>query len=447
MAETPDDQRFPSSPLERTAIAAKTGLKVGGNYAKYLARRAVSNQPKEEARKALHDRNAKDIFKELTRLRGTALKFAQGISLDPGIIPAEFVDVMSQAQYSVPPMKPHLVVRQIRQALGDSPAVLFDQFDATAIAAASIGQVHRARLKDGRVVAVKVQYPNIRATIKADLGILRGIAARVVKGSVDPYIDEIRDMMLRETDYGAEGRNIEFFAAQYGTGDIVTPRWIPELSATSVLTMTFVEGQHLHALMKGHPSQDERNRFGQLLFDFSATQIASGNRTIHADFHPGNFLFQDSGRLGVLDFGAVKTFPEPFIRDFLLVFRAHLDRDEARLRELYTRLDILSPTQKPKLRKRLFEFFLEMGELIVSPYRSERFNFGDPAFLGSIRRVGMEAMEFRERQVIGSPHFVFVNRVIFGLLSILSRMQAEVETASSLSTIQATIDLFEARAA
>jgi predicted unusual protein kinase regulating ubiquinone biosynthesis (AarF/ABC1/UbiB family) len=443
--EAPGD--FPSTPLKRTAIAAKAGLKVGANYAKYLARRVVTTESAEDSRKQLHSQNAQDVFKELTRLRGTALKFAQGMSMDPGIIPDEFIEVMSQAQYSVPAMGQALVLRRIRQGLGAPASQLFAEFDPVAIAAASIGQVHRAVLKDGRIAAVKVQYPNVRDTIDADLRIARGLASRVVKGNVEPFIEEIRTMMLLETDYEHEGRNLEFFAAQYNNAEISTPRLIPELSSGNVLTMTFLEGVHIQEFMDRDPAETERNHFGQLLFDFAHSQIASGHRTIHADFHPGNFLFQSSGKLGLIDFGCVKTLPEDFLNDFLRVFRAHLNQDQQQLEELYTRLKILSPSHDAELRSKVFAFFLQMGELIVLPYRSTHFDFGDPAFGQKVRSIGMEAMAFREREVIGSPHFVFVNRVIFGLLSMLTRLKANVSTVRALATVNNAIDEIETRAA
>lgn len=446
MAEHPDGD-FPSTPIERSAIAARTGLKVGANYARYLARRAVSSETRDESRKALHDQNARDIFKQLSRLRGTALKLAQGVSLDPGIIPDEFIEVMSQAQYSVPAMTPALVERRIRQSLGAPSSQVFAEFNPVALAAASIGQVHEARLPDGRKVAVKIQYPNVRNTIEADLKMARGLASRVVKGSVDPFLDEVRGMMLAETDYAQEGRNIEFFAEQYTDEGIVTPRWIPEFSSDSVLTMTFLEGRHIQAFLDTHPSQERCNHFGQLLFDFSHRQVASGTRTIHADFHPGNFLFRADGRLGIVDFGCVKTLPQDFMDDFLLVFRAHLHRDKERLHTLYTRLRILSPDLSPDLHERLSAFFLKMGEMIVLPYRKVTFDFGDPSFGEDIRAIGREAMRFRERQVIGSPHFIFVNRVMFGLLSMLTQLKTVVRTDFALSTINHAIDRIGERAA
>lgn len=254
-------------------------------------------------------------------------------------------------------------------------------------------------------------------------------------------------MMMKETDYRQEGESMEFFAGQYADHSLVTPRWIPELSTESILTMTFVEGRHLPEFLAAEPDQEACDHFGQLLFDFSHRQVASGSRTIHADFHPGNFLFQDDGSLGVIDFGCVKTMPADFMADFLQVFRATLEDDQPRLRTLYERLDILNPEGDPELQETIFAFFLRMGEMIVRPYRTGTFDFGDPAFLEDIKSIGLEAMEFRQREVIGSPHFVFVNRVVFGLLSMLSSLKARVSTQAALANINRAIDQIESKAA
>lgn len=170
---------FPSSKFERSKIIAKTGIKVGSNYAqRYLKKKVLG---KEENAKDFHKSNANEVFKEFTKLRGTALKIAQGMSMDNGFLPEEFADVMSQAQYSVPPINKALVRTIIKKELGDYPEKIFAKFDAQAFAAASIGQVHKAELKDGRKVAVKIQYPNVRETISSDMAVAKSLAKRLIK--------------------------------------------------------------------------------------------------------------------------------------------------------------------------------------------------------------------------------------------------------------------------
>ena len=424
---------FPSGRFERGRIAAQTGLKMGANYARYLARRSVGAGSRDEERKALRDRNARDLFSQLSRLRGTALKFAQGISIDPGVLPREFVDVLSQAQYQVPPMGTALVRRLIQQGLGKPPESLFEEFEPVAVAAASLGQVHRARLKDGRVVAVKIQYPNVRESVDSDLRIMKGLASRFVDaGAVQPFLDEVRARMFEETDYLQEGQNIEYFAAQYTSDRILTPRWIPEYSSERVLTMTFVEGRHLDEFLATDPSQDVLNQFGQTLWDFAHEQVAANNLAVHADAHPGNFLFRDDGRVGVLDFGCIKRFPVSFRNDLLLLFKARLADDQEALMRQYRSLLLVSDEQPDDLRAFMLDILEQVGNTIAEPYRHDTFDFGANLLLQGFedllpRLTGREA--YRHRSPVGSSEFIFLNRLVFGLLSILTRLGAVVHTA------------------
>ena len=156
---------FPSSKLERGKIFAKTGLKVGTNYAKRYLKKSVGKKESEKEGKQFHTQNAREVFNEFTKLRGTALKIAQSLSMDEGMLPEEFAEVMSESQYSVPPINKALARSIIKKELGDYPENLFAHFNTEAIAAASIGQVHEARLKNGQKVAVKIQYPNVKNTI------------------------------------------------------------------------------------------------------------------------------------------------------------------------------------------------------------------------------------------------------------------------------------------
>jgi len=429
MAEHDDTDDFPASKLERGKIFAKTGLKVGKNYAKYLADRATGGDA-EQQRRDLNTQNAKDLFREFTHLRGTALKLAQSMSMDTGMMPDEFMDVMAEAQYNVPPMNKALVRKRVRDALGRMPELLFDSFETEAMAAASIGQVHRARLDDGRDVAVKVRYPNVRETVQSDLAVARSLFERLVRGGdIDDHFQEVRARLEEETDYLNEAENIAFFAEQYDRDDVVTPRAVDAYTTETVLTMTYVEGQHLDTFLDDHPDQATRDHFGQLLWDFLHEQVASNHRTLHADAHPGNFLFRDDGRLGVIDFGCVKTLPQDFRDDMLRLYRARLIDDEAAIDRLLRRLDILHEGLSTDTQDKIRDFFDRYGSLLVEPYQQSPFDFGDPAFRERLHECFQEASELRE--VVGSPHFIFLNKALVGLLNLLTKLEPRIKTKKS----------------
>lgn len=419
---------FPTTKYERGKIFAKTGLKVGKNYASHYLNSWIKG---ENDRSALYRKSAEDLFGEFAKLRGTALKIAQSFSIDQGFLPDEFSEVMTQAQYKVPPINRSLVRSIIKRELGAYPEQIFASFNPEAEAAASIGQVHKATLKDGTVVAVKVQYPGVRDTISSDLALARTLFRTIVSNSdlIDPYIDEVRETLLRETDYLQEGQSIERFHKRFNSRAIFTPRWIPDLSTERVLTMTYLEGVHLNEFLIKDPSQDARDRIGQNLWDFFHDQIRDRD-DIHADTHPGNFLFDESGNVGVIDFGCVKTFPEEFFMDYLRLLPTHLRQDEDEIQELYFKLEILKvdPDESPK-EKLLFDFCKNYGFTFAMPYLEDTFDFGDPEYKKLIAGYTKSAPFTNEPR--GNKHFIYTTRVHLGLYHLLMKLGARVDTTYS----------------
>lgn len=430
---------FPSSKFERGRIIAKTGLKVGTNYAqRYLKKKIIG---KEDSAKDFHSENAREVFKEFTKLRGTALKIAQGMSMDQGFLPEEFAEVMTQAQYSVPPISKSLVRAIIKRELGGYPEQIFAQFEADAFAAASIGQVHKAELKDGRKVAIKIQYPNVRETIDSDMAVAKSLARRITKNGheIDPYFEEIRSTLLIETDYTHEGSQIKAFKERFGSERFEIPDWIEEYSTERVLCMSYVEGRHLGDFLKEQPSQEERNHFGQLIWEFFHEELRIGGY-VHADTHPGNFLFTNDGKLGIIDFGCVKLFPEEFFTNYLKLLPCHLANDQQAIRELYTKLEVINPIAKIQSKEdEYYNFARNYGIMFSKPYRYDYFDFSNPDFDNEIRHFTKEAPLSNE--VRGSKHFLYTSRVHTGLYSILIKLGAIISTENAKGILSELLDM------
>ncbi|NBC25618.1 MAG: phosphotransferase [Bacteroidetes bacterium] len=428
---------FPSSKFDRGKIFAKTGLKVGSGYAKHYLKTLKGATNKQNS--DFYNQTAQDIFSEFTKLRGTALKIAQSLSIDQGFLPDEFAEVMTQAQYSVPPINRSLVRSIIKQELGSYPELLFDSFDTKATAAASIGQVHRARLKDGTPVAVKIQYPGVRDTITSDLGLAKSLFKRFIKNKdeLNDYFEEIEATLNLETDYIHEGQTIERFHERFEGEEITTPRWIKEYSTERVLTMTFIEGEHLKEFLERSPGQDEKNRYGQLLWDFFHKQIEQFDE-IHADTHPGNFLLTPDGRLGVIDFGCVKSFPPAFFKDYLQLLPTHLNRNLDEIKELYYRLGVLKgDPDNSESEKRYFDFCLNYGYTFAMPYERDQFDFGDHEYKEMIKGYTKNAPVGNE--VRGNKHFIYSTRVHLGLYHFLMKLGAFVDTQQSKQIVNDAI--------
>lgn len=431
---------FPSSKYERGKIFAKTGFKVGSNYAKHYLGRPF-NKNVEESKSDLHQKTAKEIFSEFTKLRGTALKIAQALSIDQGFLPDEFTEIMTQAQYKVPPINKALVRSIIRKELGNYPEIIFKSFSPDAMAAASIGQVHKAELKDGRMVAVKVQYPGVRDTIESDLTIARSLFRQLVKrgSDIDSYFDEVRNTLLEETDYRLEGKQINKFHQRFSGSDFITPEWIPDLSTDKVLTMTFIEGKHIGEFLAENPGRIRIDKYGQLLWDFFHQQVKQ-NIEIHADTHPGNFLITPDDKLGVLDFGCVKKFPEEFFFNYLKLLPTHLDMDEEEIIKLYKKLGVLKEDPASSEKERAYyEFCRNYGYTFAMPYSTDKFDFSDPEYIGLIRSYTKNAPVSNEPR--GSKHFIYSTRVHLGLYHLLMKLGATVYTGKSRQIVESVLNL------
>lgn len=422
---------FPSSKLERGKIFAKTGLKVGTNYAKRYLKKSVGKKETKEEGSRFHTENARQVFNEFSKLRGTALKIAQSLSMDDGMLPEEFAEVMSESQYSVPPINKALARSIIKKELGDYPEKLFSEFDSEAIAAASIGQVHRARLKNGQKVAVKIQYPNVKNTIHSDMKLAKTLMRRIMKGkqNLDEYFEEIESTLLEETDYYQEAEYLKYFHKRFSGGKYITPEYIEEYSTDKVLTMSFIEGRHLKEFLATDPTQEERNHFGQLLWDFFHDQVEQRN-FIHADTHPGNFFFRDDGKLGVIDFGCVKKFSEEFTHNYMQLLPKHLEQNEEEIRRLYKKLDIIRENPRnPEREEEFFQFCKAYGDAFAQPYMGDEFDFGKPEFKQKITQFAKEMPIKNEPR--GDKNFIYSTKVHIGLYNLLIKLKAHIDTERS----------------
>lgn len=434
---------FPSSKLDRGKIFAKTGLKLGTNYAKRYLKKKTGKKESDDEKRSFHSKNARQVFNEFTKLRGTALKIAQSMSMDQGVLPEEFTDIMSEAQYKVPPINKALVRSIIKKELGNYPEQIFAEFDAEAFAAASIGQVHRAKLKDGTDVAIKIQYPNVRNTIQSDLALAKTLLSRVTKNgaNLDMYIEEIEQTLVEETDYHQEGEYIKYYHKRFSKNEIITPKLFEKYSTQKVLTMSFLEGVHMKEYLAQNPSQEERNHFGQLLWNFFHNQVEQRS-FIHADAHPGNFLFRKDGRLGVIDFGCVKKFPESFTRRYMQLLPSHLNGDDEEIRKLFIDLNIIEENpDNPEKEKQFYEFCKNYGDIFAKPYTRNQFDFGNKKYRKMLNDFSKQMPIMNGPR--GDKNFIFSTKVHLGLYGLLMKLGAVIDTTHSIEVTHRMIEEME----
>jgi len=426
-------ESLPTSKVARAARFAKTGFKVGANYVQHYAKRAVGA---DSTTADLHQANAEELYGALSEMKGSVLKVAQMLAMEKNILPPAYAEQFRQAQYQTPPLSGPLVVKAFRDAFGRSPGELFDEFDPVARQAASIGQVHWAQL-DGQALAVKVQYPGVAASIRSDIALVKPVALRVLglkEETLRPYLAEVEARLVEETDYALELRRGQEVAEKCAhLPHLQFARYYPARSSARVLTMDWLPGQHLKEFMATEPSQEIRNQLGQALWDFYQFQLRE-LRQLHADPHPGNFLFspEGGGTVGVLDFGCVKDVPATEQQQFLALLAPETLADPARLETLLAEAGVLRPTDAPTLRALYLRTLRQSLELIGRPFREATFDFGDPTYLQSLYALGdnlLQDDELRQqREPRGSAHFVYLNRTYVGLFSLLTDLGAVVRT-------------------
>ncbi|WP_461053498.1 ABC1 kinase family protein [Spirosoma arcticum] len=421
----------PTTKVARASQFMKAGVKVGGNYIKHYSKKLLDpSRSKEE----LHKANAADIYDALSELKGSALKMAQMLSMDRGLLPVAYSDKFTMAQYSAPPLSGPLVVKTFKTYFGKTPSQLYDKFDIEAVNAASIGQVHQA-WKDGKKLAVKVQYPGVADAVVSDLRIAKPLAVTLLnlnERDIDRYMGEVEAKLLEETDYDLElKRSIEISEACAHIPDLVFPKYYPELSSKRILTMDWLDGMHLKEFLKTNPSQAVRNQIGQALWDFYDFQIHT-LRQVHADPHPGNFLMRADGTMGVIDFGCVKVIPDFYYDNYFRLVNPDTIEDDALMEQIFENLEFLTPVDSPKDRAFFSGLFKQMIRMLGEPFAVEEFDFGDDRYFNEVYAFaeGLTKVEQLKSSKVarGSQDGLYVNRTYYGLYAMLNELKARVVT-------------------
>ena len=419
---------IPVSKIQRATKMLQTGAKVGVNYLKYYGDKLSTSE--KEARQKLDRANAGDIYDGLKNLKGSALKVAQMLSMEKNIMPEAYVEKFSLSQFSVPPLSPALVVKTFRQYFGKAPGEIFDAFDSSAKHGASIGQVHKAE-KNGKPLAVKIQYPGVSESIGSDLAMVKPLAMKMFnikgKGS-DVYFNEVKEKLLDETNYLLEvEESIKLIEACRDIENLRFPNYYKELSSERIITMDWMEGTHLSSFAAKNADKALSNKLGQALWDFYMYQMHVLKK-FHADPHPGNFLVSENNELVVLDFGCVKSIPDEFYTPYFeLARKENINNPRIFKAKLYE-LEILRSDDSHEEVEFFTAMFHQLLSLFTQPFQQETFDFSNSTFFRRFSELGAQYSKNTELRNMngnrGSRHFIYVNRTFFGLYNLMHMLGA-----------------------
>lgn len=423
--------KIPTGKIGRTGKMMQTGLKIGGNYLKYYSKKAVNP---DFSKAELHEKNAADIYNGLKSLKGSALKIAQMLSMEKNLLPGAYVEKFSLAQFSVPPLSAPLVRKTFKKYHGHYPEDIFDTFSKESVNAASIGQVHKAT-KDGKELAVKIQYPGVAESITSDLTMVKPIALKMfnIKGEdAEKFFREVEGKLLEETDYSLElKQSREISEACAHLPNIRFPKYYDDLSSEKIISMDWMQGQHLSDFAKRNENQAAANKIGQTLWDFYMYQIHE-LKTVHADPHPGNFLVDADLSLIAIDFGCVKRIPLDFYRPYFDLTREINFKNPEIFKSRLYQLEILKEDDTPQEAAYFTELYYQMLNLFTQPLNSESFDFSNENFLAEISKLSEKYSKDQNLRKMdanrGSEHFIYISRTFMGLYTLLTELKAKVQT-------------------
>jgi len=448
MTEELDEKGLPTGRIGRFLRMGKLAAGLASDVAGAAGRLALGGD-RDEVALRLHRAAAEQLAAQLGRMKGLPMKVGQMISYIDDFIPADYRaiygDALRRLQTRASPLRWEEVEAVIRGDLGAAPDAIFARFDRTPIAAASIGQVYRAALKDGREVAVKIQYPGIAEAIRSDLkniDVLKSALGMVLpKVDVERSLADITSRVVEECDYGCELNNqLDFARIWKDDPDVLVPKVFPEVSGDRVLVSEFLPGRSFADMLKGADGA-ERNRLARILYRFVFRSLHTFG-LFNADPHPGNYLFMPDGRIAFLDYGCVQRFDEATIHGFKSVRRMVVEgvRTGAAFRDAM----IESYGVPRDLDEEQWAFLEEYILLVLEPSAADRDFKIDRAFTEKILDISVRGGVLGARKAVKSgiweakkPGLVFLNRLQYGFASILCAMEAEANWFRIMEKIDA----------
>jgi len=418
----------PGTRLSRLARLGGTATGIAGGAALGGLRELAHGRRPELRDLILTPGNAARLADQLARLRGAAMKVGQLVSMDAGdLLPPEFAAIMARLREDADFMPPRQLRGVLDAAWGKEWLTRFARFDPRPVAAASIGQVHRAQSRDGQALAIKVQYPGVRRSIDSDvanLGALIRMSGMLPPGiDLAPLLEEARRQLHEEADYLLEADRLEAFRSLLGDDPaFLLPELRRELVTRDVLAMSFVEGVPVERLTEA--DQPTRDRVARLLLELMFRELFTF-RLMQTDPNFANYRYApDSGRIVLLDFGATRTFPQPLVEAFRKLLRAGRQGDRAGIEAAALEIGYLSPEMDAAHRSRLVDLFVMSMEPL---HRGGVFDFGTSDMARRMTEAGMEMRDAPDLGHVPPVDALFLQRKFAGMYLLATRLRARVD--------------------
>lgn len=417
--------RLPGGRMGRLARIGRLWARLSASWLGASIRRLFASKERRARLDEAHRRaDAERVAQTMGQMKGAFMKLGQMMSFVTDQIPAEYRVALASLQAAAPPMD-FAIVRDVAEHELKKPLErAFARFDEKPLAAASIGQVHRARLPSGEDVVVKIQYPGVADAIRADLAnmgmMYRAMALFYPTLEPGPVVEELRGRIMEELDYVNEAKNQRLFHDLYEGHPLVRiPRVIDAYSTPRVITSEYIAGRRFDDVLG--LDAEKRKRYAEIIYRFVFGSIIR-DRVFNGDPHPGNYLFDDQGRVAFLDFGCVKHFPPEMAKNWQLLVQAHLAGDKSLFRRRAVGLGFF-PEGSDLSEELVYDYFAYFYEAI----RADReFTFTREYNALSFRQVFAPEGKFAgmQKKMNMPADFVFVNRIQWGVHSILAQLEA-----------------------
>lgn len=422
-----DHKAVPASRVGRFARMAKlAGGVAGGMVAEGTRQLRAGRRPKAKDL-LLTPGNAKRVADQLATMRGAAMKVGQILSMDTGdFLPRELADILGRLREDARYMPPSQLQQVMDQAYGEDWESLFYGFEPKPIAAASIGQVHRALSPDGRDIVLKVQYPGVARSIDSDVdniaSLLRVSGLLPVEFDIRPLLDDAKAQLRDEADYHKEAEFLAAFGELLADDErFVVPEVLPDLTRENVLVMTYVAGAPIETLTEQPP--EERDRVMTALFELVLSELFE-LRMVQTDPNFANYRYRkNTGEIVLLDFGATRRFKAGFVNNYRRLAKAAIAGDEARVAAAAEKLGYSVGEAGSDYRALIMALF----ELALEPLREDvTYDFADSDMARELSALSEELATYREFWQAPHTDALYFHRKLGGMYLLATRLEARV---------------------